>query len=54
MGVHGLQLAGYLKATPASWLPSWDAIALYPTLESAIPQLVLLVGALSAVLMGPH
>ncbi|MEW9698850.1 FTR1 family protein [Paenibacillus sp. SI8] len=50
MGVHGLQLAGYLPATTASWLPSWDAIALYPTLESAIPQLVLLVSALFAVL----
>ncbi|TXK85364.1 FTR1 family protein [Paenibacillus sp. N3.4] len=50
MGVHGLQLAGYLPATTASWLPSWDFIALYPTLESAIPQFVLLICALSAVL----
>jgi len=51
MGVHGLQLAGYLPATTASWLPSWDFVALYPTLESAIPQFILLVGALAAVLM---
>lgn len=50
MGVHGLQLAGYLPATTADWLPSWDAIALYPTLESAIPQFVLLFLALFAVI----
>lgn len=49
MGVHGLQLAGYLPATTADWLPSWDAIALYPTLESAIPQFLLLLLALLAV-----
>ncbi|GFZ90164.1 ferrous iron permease EfeU [Paenibacillus marchantiophytorum] len=50
MGVHGLQLAGYLPATTASWLPSWDLVALYPTLESAIPQFVLLLAAIFAVL----
>ncbi|CAN7575221.1 FTR1 family protein [Paenibacillus sp. LjRoot153] len=49
MGVHGLQLAGYLPATTANWLPSWDAVAFYPTLESAIPQFVLLFLALFAV-----
>ena len=53
MGVHGLQLAGYLPATTASWLPSWDFIALYPTLESAIPQFILLISALFAVHLGP-
>ncbi|SDN83587.1 high-affinity iron transporter [Paenibacillus sp. yr247] len=51
MGVHGLQLAGYVPATTASWLPSWDVIALYPTLESAIPQFLLLVSALFAVIL---
>ncbi|WNR42287.1 FTR1 family iron permease [Paenibacillus roseipurpureus] len=51
MGVHGLQLAGYLPATTASWLPSWDVIALYPTLESAIPQFLLLLLALIAVIV---
>lgn len=51
MGVHGLQLAGYLPATTASWVPSWEFLALYPTLESAIPQFVLLICALIAVLM---
>lgn len=50
MGVHGLQLAGYLPATTANWLPTWDFIALYPTLESAIPQFILLMSALFAVL----
>jgi high-affinity iron transporter len=50
MGVHGLQLAGYLPATTANWLPSWDAVALYPTLESAIPQFLLLLLALIAVI----
>jgi high-affinity iron transporter len=50
MGVHGLQLAGYLPATTADWLPSWDAVALYPTLESAIPQFILLFLALIAVI----
>lgn len=50
MGVHGLQLAGYLPATTASWLPSWDFVALYPTLESAIPQFILLIAALFTVI----
>ncbi|UJF36000.1 FTR1 family iron permease [Paenibacillus hexagrammi] len=50
MGIHGLQLAGILPATTASWLPTWDAIALYPSLESALPQLVLLIVALFAAL----
>ena len=45
-----LQLAGYLPATTADWLPSWDAVALYPTLESAIPQFILLLLALFAVI----
>ncbi|MDR6882257.1 FTR1 family protein [Bacillus sp. 3255] len=50
MGVHGLQLAGYLPATTESWLPSWEFVALYPTLESTIPQLLLLFSAMIAVM----
>jgi high-affinity iron transporter len=40
-GLHALQVAGVLRATPGP-LPSSDALGLYPTWETAIPQVALL------------
>jgi high-affinity iron transporter len=43
-GLHALQVAGVLRATPGP-LPSSDALGMYPTWETALPQVVLLVAA---------
>jgi high-affinity iron transporter len=43
-GLHALQVAGVLRATPGP-LPSSDVLGLYPTWETALPQIVLLVVA---------
>jgi high-affinity iron transporter len=43
-GLHALQVSGVLPATPAP-LPGSDIFGVYPTWETAVPQLVLLVGA---------
>jgi high-affinity iron transporter len=40
-GLHALQVAGVLPATPGP-LPSSDALGVYPTWETAVPQLMLL------------
>ncbi|MBP0726829.1 FTR1 family iron permease [Bacillus sp. RG28] len=45
MGIHGLQLAGLLPATQAP-IPTIDFFAVYPTWESFIPQVFLLVVAI--------
>ncbi|HEY9620334.1 MAG TPA: FTR1 family protein [Crinalium sp.] len=42
-GIHALQVAGLLPANPATFLPAWDGLGLYPTWETTLPQLVLLV-----------
>lgn len=44
-GVHALQVSGYVSATPQPFLPSFDLIGLYPTLETTVPQVLLLLGA---------
>ncbi|MFD3447386.1 FTR1 family protein [Microbacteriaceae bacterium 4G12] len=44
MGIHGLQLAGLVSATPMQ-LPTVDFLAIYPTWESTIPQALLVIGA---------
>jgi high-affinity iron transporter len=44
-GLHSLQVAGVLPATPAP-LPSSDALGVYPTWETFVPQLVLILAAL--------
>lgn len=49
MGIHGLQLAGLLPSTSAP-LPSLDIIALYPSWQSAVPQIVLILLALFTVI----
>lgn len=51
-GIHGFQLAGVLPATVIPGLPSIDFLAFYPNWQSAIPQLLLLVGALTTVIAG--
>jgi high-affinity iron transporter len=40
-GLHALQVAGVLPATPAP-VPASDAFGVYPTWETALPQLLLL------------
>jgi high-affinity iron transporter len=44
-GIHALQVSGYVSATPEPFLPSSDLIGLFPTLETTIPQVLLVVGA---------
>jgi high-affinity iron transporter len=43
-GVHALQVAGVVPATPAP-LPGSDVLGVYPTWETALPQVVLLLAA---------
>lgn len=50
MGIHGLQLAGTIPSTTSSSIPNIDFIALYPSWQSAIPQIVLVIVALCVVL----
>lgn len=45
MGIHSLQLGGVLPSTNAPNLPSIDFFALYPSWESTIPQIVLILAA---------
>ncbi|MDX1807601.1 MAG: FTR1 family protein [Paenisporosarcina sp.] len=45
MGIHGLQLAGFIPATQAPIYPI-DFLAIYATWESFIPQLILVIVAL--------
>lgn len=46
MGIHGLQLAGTIPSTTSPSIPSLDFIALYPSWQSAIPQMLLVIIAL--------
>jgi high-affinity iron transporter len=50
MGIHSLQLAGVLPSTIADNWPSVDFLALYPSWQSLVPQLLLVVLAVSVVL----
>lgn len=47
VGINHLQSAGVVPATPASYLPSWDLLGLYPTWQTTIPQLALLIAAVA-------
>jgi high-affinity iron transporter len=40
-GIHSLQIAGILPATPASFFPAWEGLGLYSTWETTLPQLAL-------------
>lgn len=50
MGIHGLQMAGIIPSTTASSIPSIDIFALYPSWQSALPQIALAVTALTVIL----
>lgn len=45
MGIHSLQLAGVIPTTSAENVPSIDFFALYPSWESVVPQLLLIIAA---------
>lgn len=51
MGVNGLQLAGLLQATSSDSLPSIAWLAMYPTWEGFIPQVILIVVAVAMVIL---
>ncbi|MBK8798738.1 MAG: hypothetical protein IPM07_21510 [Anaerolineales bacterium] len=42
-GIHALQVAGVAPATPIPWLPAIPLLGIFPTWESFLPQLLLLV-----------
>ncbi|WP_391201578.1 FTR1 family iron permease [Psychrobacillus sp. L4] len=50
MGIHSLQLAGLIPTTNAPNIPSLNFFALYPSWESTIPQMILVLGAASIIL----
>lgn len=45
MGIHSLQLAGFIQTTNSQNIPSINFFAIYPSWESTIPQIALVVGA---------
>lgn len=47
MGINGLQLAGLLPATSSDILPSIGWIGMYPTWEGFLPQLILIIVAIT-------
>lgn len=50
MGINGLQIAGVLPATSSENLPAIPWLAVYPSWESIIPQIILVLGAVFMVL----
>jgi high-affinity iron transporter len=46
VGIHALQVAGVVPATTVAFLPESSFFGLYPTLETTLPQVILLVVAL--------
>jgi high-affinity iron transporter len=50
MGIHGLQLAGVLQATPINEMPTIQFFAIYATWENIIPQVILLISAIIIVI----
>jgi high-affinity iron transporter len=51
MGIHSLQLAGLIQTTNSQSIPSIDFFALYPSWESTIPQIFLVLGAVMILLL---
>ncbi|AGK96192.1 FTR1 family iron permease [Clostridium pasteurianum] len=49
MGINGLQIAGILPTTTNDVLPTIDWLGVYPSLQSLIPQLILIVLAIAMV-----
>ncbi|MEH7419302.1 FTR1 family protein [Neobacillus drentensis] len=50
MGIHSLQLSGLIQTTNSESIPSIEFFALYPSWESTIPQIILVLGAVIIVL----
>lgn len=50
LGIHSFQLAGFLPSTTFQNLPSIDFLGFYPSWQSAIPQMALLLFALAALM----
>ncbi len=50
-GIHSLQVAGKLRATPADYLPSNDILGLFPTWETTIVQGGLLAAGLAVLIV---
>jgi high-affinity iron transporter len=49
-GIHALQVANAVPATPIAGMPAIPFLGIYPTWETLLPQLALLLGALTALL----
>ncbi len=49
-GIHSLQVAGVLPSHTSNFIPSWEPLGLFPTWETTIPQLVILILAVAIVL----
>lgn len=49
-GIHALQVAGYLQVSTAPFLPAVPFLGLYPTWETTLPQIALLLGSLLVIL----
>ncbi|MFP7231400.1 FTR1 family protein [Bacillus subtilis] len=49
-GIHSLQLAGILPSYAESWLPSVSILGIYPSVYSTIPQLLILLFLLIALI----
>ncbi|MCB0212030.1 MAG: FTR1 family protein [Anaerolineae bacterium] len=45
-GIHALQVSGVLPASPVDWVPAVPLLGIFPTWETVLPQLVLLIGAI--------
>jgi len=48
-GLHSLQVADILSAQTASYLPANDTLGLFPTWQTTLPQLLLLLAGAVAV-----
>jgi high-affinity iron transporter len=42
-GIHALQVAGIVRATPATWVPASDLFGIFPTWETTLAQAAVLV-----------
>lgn len=41
-GIHALQVAGIVPTTPIPWLPAISFFGIYPTVETLLPQVIIL------------
>ena len=54
MGIHGLQLAGLLPATNTDIIKSVSFLAIYPTWEGLLPQMLLVVAAILIIIWNSY